>query len=107
MDTIESTGVSRPKLLSRPPERLHHHAYVVRDQEANRRFLEDLLGIPLVAHVRFIHFVGVEGLSGGKVHVNAPALGRVVLSRERFAEQFTGVPGSSAVSGSVTGVSSS
>lgn len=37
------------KLLSRPPERLHHHAYVVKDQERNRRFFEDVLGIPLVA----------------------------------------------------------
>jgi len=37
------------KLLSRLPERLHHHAYVVKDQEANRRFFEDVLGIPLVA----------------------------------------------------------
>jgi glyoxylase I family protein len=36
-------------LLSRLPERLHHHAYVVRDHERNRRFFEDLLGIPLVA----------------------------------------------------------
>jgi catechol 2,3-dioxygenase-like lactoylglutathione lyase family enzyme len=41
----EETGAAK---LS-PPLRLHHHAYVVRDQEANRRFLEDLLGIPLVA----------------------------------------------------------
>jgi glyoxylase I family protein len=37
------------KMLSRPPERLHHHAYVVRDQEQNRRFFEDTLGIPLTA----------------------------------------------------------
>ena len=35
--------------LSRLPERLHHHAYVVRDQEVNRRFFEDTLGIPLTA----------------------------------------------------------
>ena len=40
---------SRPKLLSRLPERLHHHAYVVQDHEANRQFFEDVLGIPLVA----------------------------------------------------------
>lgn len=40
---------ARPELLSRLPLRLHHHAFVVRDQEANRRFFEDLLGIPLVA----------------------------------------------------------
>jgi catechol 2,3-dioxygenase-like lactoylglutathione lyase family enzyme len=36
-------------LLSHQPERLHHHAYVVKDQEANRRFFEDVLGIPLTA----------------------------------------------------------
>jgi catechol 2,3-dioxygenase-like lactoylglutathione lyase family enzyme len=29
--------------------RLHHHAFVVRDQEATRAFYEDLLGFPLVA----------------------------------------------------------
>jgi len=37
------------KLLSHPPERLHHHAYVVKDQEKNRQFFEDVLGIPLTA----------------------------------------------------------
>ena len=37
------------KLLSRAPERLHHHAYVVKDQEKNRQFFEDVLGIPLTA----------------------------------------------------------
>ena len=37
------------KLLKRAPERLHHYAFVVKDQEANRRFFEDVLGIPLVA----------------------------------------------------------
>ena len=31
------------------PLRLHHHAFAVRDQEANRHFVEDILGIPLVA----------------------------------------------------------
>jgi len=28
---------------------MHHHAYAVKDQEANRHFIEDILGIPLVA----------------------------------------------------------
>jgi glyoxylase I family protein len=50
MDTIEAaTGRTGGKLLSRLPSRLHHNAYVVKDHEANRRFFEDLLGIPLVA----------------------------------------------------------
>jgi catechol 2,3-dioxygenase-like lactoylglutathione lyase family enzyme len=31
------------------PLRLHHYAWVTKDQEANRRFFEDVLGIPLVA----------------------------------------------------------
>jgi glyoxylase I family protein len=30
-------------------QRLHHNAYVTRDQEATRAFYEDLLGFPLVA----------------------------------------------------------
>ncbi len=35
--------------LSSAPERLHHHAYVVRDQEKNRQFFEEILGISLTA----------------------------------------------------------
>jgi glyoxylase I family protein len=31
------------------PLRLHHYAWVTQDHEANRRFFEDVLGIPLVA----------------------------------------------------------
>src|SRR5487761_1250524 len=45
----EASTTDEARLLSRLPLRLHHHDYVVRDQEANRRFFEDLLGIPLVA----------------------------------------------------------
>ena len=29
--------------------RLHHNAYVTRDQEATRRFYEELIGLPLIA----------------------------------------------------------
>ena len=35
--------------LKRLPLRLHHYASVVKDQEVNRQFFEDILGIPLVA----------------------------------------------------------
>ena len=31
------------------PIRLHHNAYVTRDQEKTRRFYEDVIGMPLVA----------------------------------------------------------
>ena len=48
MSTAEAVQ-EKTTLLAELPQRLHHHAYVVRDQEVNRRFFEDLLGIPLVA----------------------------------------------------------
>jgi glyoxylase I family protein len=38
---MSATDVSRPR-------RLHHHAYVVADQECTRQFYEDLIGLPLV-----------------------------------------------------------
>jgi len=37
------------KPLSTLPQRLHHYAFVVKDQEANRKFWEDVIGIPLTA----------------------------------------------------------
>ena len=40
---------AEPTLLRQLPQRLHHYAFVVRDQEANRKFFEDVLGLPLVA----------------------------------------------------------
>ena len=49
MDTIEASPSGTQGLLSKLPSRLHHNAFVVRDHEINRRFFEDLLGIPLVA----------------------------------------------------------
>ncbi|MFM9887113.1 MAG: VOC family protein [Burkholderiales bacterium] len=38
-----------PTQLAELPARLHHYAFVVRDQEANRHFFEDIIGLPLVA----------------------------------------------------------
>jgi catechol 2,3-dioxygenase-like lactoylglutathione lyase family enzyme len=35
--------------LTKLPIRLHHNAYVTRDQEKTRRFYEDVIGMPLVA----------------------------------------------------------
>ena len=50
MDTIEAVRTSGNQgLLSKLPSRLHHNAFVVKDHEVNRRFFEELLGIPLVA----------------------------------------------------------
>src|SRR2546427_7446866 len=35
--------------LAKLPSRLHHNAYVTRDQEKTRRFYEDVIGLPLMA----------------------------------------------------------
>lgn len=35
--------------MSAPAQRLHHTAYVTKDQEATRAFYEDVLGFPLMA----------------------------------------------------------
>ena len=40
---------TKAKALDRLPERLHHFGFVVKDQEANRQFCEDVIGIPLAA----------------------------------------------------------
>jgi len=36
-------------LAAKLPTRLHHNAYVTRDQEQTRQFYEDVIGMPLVA----------------------------------------------------------
>jgi glyoxylase I family protein len=44
------TKATAPKLLKGGlPKRLHHNAYVTKDQEATRKFYEELIGLPLVA----------------------------------------------------------
>jgi glyoxylase I family protein len=46
---VDLGGTKMNMPLRHLPERLHHHAFVVRDQEQNRHFFEDVLGLPLVA----------------------------------------------------------
>ena len=48
LDKPKSTTAS-VKPLAQLPLRLHHQAFCVKDQEVNRRFMEDVLGIPLTA----------------------------------------------------------
>lgn len=49
------------------------------------------LGLPLIAHVRFIHFVVVEHLDETVVHMNDPACGPIILERAEFDRDFTGI----------------
>jgi ABC-type transport system involved in cytochrome bd biosynthesis fused ATPase/permease subunit len=49
------------------------------------------LGLPLIAHYRFIHFVVVETVSEGFVRINDPAGGPREVPLDEFSDDFTGV----------------
>ncbi len=49
------------------------------------------LGLPLIAHMRFIHFAVVERISEETVHLNDPSSGPMVVPREEFSRDFTGI----------------
>ena len=48
-ETISVLAGAMSALATAPTSRLHHHAFVVVDEEATRAFHEDLQGFPLVA----------------------------------------------------------
>ena len=49
MSTTMGKPLSAVRANVRRPRRLHHAAWVTRDQEVTRHFYEDILGLPLVA----------------------------------------------------------
>src|ERR1700754_2316424 len=46
---VHAQPKAQSNTLKQLPARLHHYAFTVKDQEANRKFWEDVIGIPLVA----------------------------------------------------------
>lgn len=49
------------------------------------------VGLPLIAHLDFIHFVVVEAIDEHEVKVNDPACGAAAIPRGVFDERFTGI----------------
>jgi glyoxylase I family protein len=49
MSMIIGSPLSAAREKVSRPRRLHHAAWVTRDQEATRHFYEDIIGLPLVA----------------------------------------------------------
>lgn len=49
------------------------------------------MDFPFVAHLQFIHFVVVEGMTSEWILVSDPACGRSKISVERFNDIFTGI----------------
>jgi NHLM bacteriocin system ABC transporter peptidase/ATP-binding protein len=58
-----------------------------------RREVEHVLAgpFPVVVFWGFNHFLVVDGVSAGKVHLNDPAIGPRTVTLEEFDEKFTGV----------------
>ncbi len=79
-----------------PPARLHHHAFDTTDQEATRKFYEDVVGLPLVTT-----WTEVEHLMGGEelefCHTmyelgDGGCLAFFQFANRQFSEQFAAPP---------------
>lgn len=85
------TGVSRDCVNAGDMVRAaRHYGLVSKAFSREPDALADL-PLPFLAHLRFIHFVVVEGFSDDYVLINDPAVGRSRVPREKFADDFTGV----------------
>jgi ABC-type bacteriocin/lantibiotic exporter with double-glycine peptidase domain len=49
------------------------------------------LTLPVIVHLRFIHFVVLESINDRSVTMNCPAAGRLIMPVEEFSEAFTGI----------------
>ena len=53
--------------------------------------LKAVATFPCIIHWEFNHFVVLCGFKGGKVYINDPARGDIVITEQEFDEAFTGV----------------
>ncbi len=53
--------------------------------------LKKVISFPCIIHWEFNHFVVLNGFKKGKVYINDPARGNVILTEEEFDDSFTGV----------------
>ena len=59
--------------------------------KAEPQALKEQGTFPCIVHWEFNHFVVLDGFRGGKVYLNDPARGRVVITEDDFDRSFTGV----------------
>ncbi|MCC5871400.1 MAG: ATP-binding cassette domain-containing protein, partial [Gammaproteobacteria bacterium] len=87
----ELTGVSRDCVTA--ADLLHAGRELGFECKARRCEPDDLaaLGLPLIVHLNFIHFVVVEEITDDVVRVMDPSGGPHEILRERFDDSFTGI----------------
>lgn len=85
------TGVSRDCLNAGDLRRAAHALGM--NCTARSVEVETLLAmkLPLVVHLRFIHFVVLEAINGRHATINCPAAGHMDMTIEEFGEAFTGI----------------
>ena len=90
-DVRQMTGVSRDCLNAGDLVRAGRQYGL--ETKAYRREPDSLrnMSFPFVAHLSFIHFVVVEGMTSDMVLVNDPAVGRGEIPIEKFNEIYTGI----------------
>ena len=59
--------------------------------KAEPEVLKEQGSFPCIVHWEFNHFVVLDGFRGGKVYINDPARGKIVITEEAFDKGFTGV----------------
>ena len=59
--------------------------------KAEPAVLKEEGSFPCIIHWEFNHFMGLDGFSHGKVHINDPARGKITLTEEEFDKGFTGI----------------
>jgi len=85
------TGVSRDCVNAAEIARAARHYGLECKAYTREPFALANLPRPFLAHMRFIHFVVVEGIHSNEVLMNEPDAGRSRIPMDRFNEEFTGV----------------
>jgi NHLM bacteriocin system ABC transporter peptidase/ATP-binding protein len=67
-----------------------HYGLIVKGYRRAAEHLQDL-PLPLIVFWEYSHFLVVEGFSEARVYLNDPALGPRAVTRQEFAESYSGV----------------
>ncbi len=88
----EDCGVSRDGVNAGSIMRTaEHYGFKVEGYSFEPEVLWQMDILPCIVHWNFNHFVVLKGIKNGKVYLNDPAEGSIVLTEKEFDEGFTGV----------------